>query len=169
MPRSSFQESFEFIISELDAILNNGVLAVKYNTGDQNAGRATLGAALALKGWIQLFAASPAYNSSTPAVPASEDNLQSFATPDPARWAAAAATNKKFIDTWGHNGDGTYNFYPKMTECFYEVNEYNEEIIWDRQQVNTSMPVSMMNYGEDLSLSIIHITTGETMILHRSW
>jgi hypothetical protein len=93
VPRSSFEETFNFIIGELDAIINNNKLAVKYHTGEGDAGRATIGAALALKGWIQLFAASPAYNSASPAVPSDEDNLQSFATPDPGRWAVAAATN----------------------------------------------------------------------------
>jgi starch-binding outer membrane protein, SusD/RagB family len=147
LPRSSFEETFNYIISELDEILTNNKLEIKYNNGNANAGRATLGAALALKGWLQLFAASPAYNSSSPSVPGSPDNLQSFATPDHSRWAAAAATNKKFIETWGHKGNKRYNLFPKMTECFYEANEYNEEIIWDRQQVPTSMPVSMMVYG----------------------
>jgi starch-binding outer membrane protein, SusD/RagB family len=115
VPRSSFEDTFNFIVTELDAVINNNKLAVKYNGGDGDAGRATLGAALALKGWIQLFAASQAYNSASPVVPPGDDNLQSFATPDQARWAAAAATNKKFIDTWGHKGSGEYNLFPQMT------------------------------------------------------
>ena len=147
IPRSSFEETFNFIIAELDTVISNNKLAVKYNHGDPNAGRATLGAALALKGWLQLFAASPAYNSSSPAVPASPDNLQSFATPDPARWAAAAATNKKFIDTYGHKGSGEYNLFPNMSQFWWEANEYNEEVIWDRQQVGTTMPNNLMVYG----------------------
>lgn len=147
VPRSSFEETFNFIISELDAVINNGNLEVKYNNGHKDAGRATLGAALMLKGWLQLFAASPAYNSAEPAVPRSSDNLQSFATPDPARWATAAATNKKFIDTYGHKGTGTYNLYPKMSQFWYEANEYNSEVIWDRQQVGTTMPNTFDNYG----------------------
>lgn len=147
LPRSSFEDTYKFITGELDAIVKNGKLKVKYNHGDSDAGRATLGAALALKGWIELFAASPAYNSSSPAVPASADNLQSFATPDPNRWATAAATNKQFIDTWGHKGSGDYNFFSPMTAFWNEANEYNEEVIWDRQQVGTTMPNSLMVYG----------------------
>jgi starch-binding outer membrane protein, SusD/RagB family len=147
VPRSSFEETFKFIIGQLDTVINNGNLAVKYNHGEADAGRATLGAALALKGWIQLFAASPAYNSASPAVPPTEDNLQSFATPDAGRWADAAATNKHFIDTWGHKGSGEYNLYPKMTDFWFEQNEYNEEVIWDRQYVSTSMPNYYDVYG----------------------
>ncbi len=140
VPRGTFEETFNFIIGELDAVVNNAKLEVKYSSGAADAGRATLGAALALKGWIQLFAASPSYNSASPAVPASPDNLQSFATPDQGRWAVAAATNKQFIDTWGHKGTGEYNLFPKMTEFWREANEYNEEVIWDRQYVATTMP-----------------------------
>jgi starch-binding outer membrane protein, SusD/RagB family len=147
VPRSSFEDTFKFIIGQLDTVINNGNLAVKYSHGASDAGRATLGAALALKGWLQLFAASPAYNSASPAVPSTEDNLQSFASPDAGRWADAAATNKQFIDTWGHKGSGEYNLYPKMTDFWFEQNEYNEEVIWDRQYVGTSMPNYYDVYG----------------------
>ena len=147
VPRSSFEETFNFIISELDTVLNDNKLVVKYNHGDADAGRATLGAALALKGWLQLFAASPAYNSSSPAVPSSPDNLQSFATPVLARWQAAAATNKKFMDTYGHKGSGEYKLFPKMSQFWWEANEYNEGVIWDRQQVSSTMPNTLMVYG----------------------
>ncbi|HUX57333.1 MAG TPA: RagB/SusD family nutrient uptake outer membrane protein [Bacteroidales bacterium] len=147
VPRSTFEETFNFIIKELDDVINAGNLEVKYNNGNANAGRATLGAALALKGWLQLFAASPAYNSASPAVPASADNLQSFATPNAARWATAAATNKQFIDTYGHKGTGQYNLYPKMSEFWYEANEYNSEVIWDRQHVGNVMPNFYDRFG----------------------
>jgi len=147
LSRSSFEETFNFIIKELDDVINNGNLEVKYNHGDADAGRATLGAALSLKGWLQLFAASPAYNSADPAVPQSSDNLQSFATPDPARWATAAATNKQFIEIYGHKGSGEYNLFPKMSRFWDEANEYNEEVIWDRQQVATTMHNDLMIFG----------------------
>ena len=146
VPRSSFEDTFNFIVSELDAVISNGKLAVKYNGGDGDAGRATLGAALALKGWIQLFAASTAYNSS-PVVPPGGDNLQSFATPDAGRWADAAATNKEFIETWGHKGSGEYNLFPQMTDFWKIENEYNEEVIWDRQHVASTMANYYDVYG----------------------
>ncbi len=158
--RSTFEETFNFIISELDAVIDNDKLAVKYTHSDADAGRATLGAALALKGWIQLFAASPAYNSSSPAVPASSDNLQSFATPDPGRWAIAAATNKQFIDTYGHKGTGEYNLFPKMSEFWWEANEYNEEVIWDRQLVGNIIPNYYSMYGGPVWIFDTYYTWG---------
>jgi len=147
LPRSTFEETFNFIISELSSIVTNGYLEIKYNNGDADAGRATLGATLCLKGWLQLFAASPAYNSNDPAVPRTSDNLQAFAVYNLSRWADAAATNKQFIDTYGHKGTGTYKLFSPMTMFWHEANEYNAEVIWDRQHVTSTMAQSFDTYG----------------------
>jgi hypothetical protein len=147
LPRSTFEQTFNYIVSELTSIVSNAYIPVKYNNGNSDAGRATLGAALALKGWIQLFGASPAYNSADPAVPRSADNLQSFATPNATRWADAAATNKQFIDTYGHKGTGTYKLFSPMSRFWHEANEYNSEVIWDRQHVGTTMAQTYDTYG----------------------
>ncbi|MFO7620236.1 MAG: RagB/SusD family nutrient uptake outer membrane protein, partial [Bacteroidales bacterium] len=160
VPRSSFEETFNFIVNELTDIINNGNLDVKYNGGNANAGRATLGAALCLKGWVQLFAASPAYNSDSPAVPRTADNLQSFATPSAARWATAAATNKQFIDNYGHKGTGTYRLFSPMTAFWYEANEYNSEVIWDRQHVATTMANTFDTYGGPVWIHNTYYTWG---------
>jgi hypothetical protein len=162
VPRSTFEETFDFLVSELTTIVDNGYLAVKYNHGDTDAGRATLGAALMLKGWLQLFAASPAYNSSEPAVPNEtvNKNLQSFATPDPARWADAAVTFRQFIDTWGHKGSGTYNLFSPMKAFWEEINEYNCEVIWDRQHVPTIMPNTFGIYGGPVWIHGTYYTWG---------
>ncbi|HOP58638.1 MAG TPA: RagB/SusD family nutrient uptake outer membrane protein [Bacteroidales bacterium] len=147
LPRSTFEETLDFIVGELTDIVNNGYLEVKYNNGNSDAGRATLGAAQMLKGWLQLFAASPAYNSADPAVPneASNQDLQSFATPDPGRWADAAATFKDFMETWGHLGDKTYDLFPSMKEFWYEANEYNSEVVWDKQHVGIGIGGGISN------------------------
>jgi hypothetical protein len=129
--RSTFEETFNFITGELKSIVSNGYLAVKYNNGNANAGRATLGAALALQGWLELFAASPLFNSGTAYLP-DPGNFVHFASANPARWATAAATTKKFIDTWGET---TYKLYPDLRNLWKASNEYNSEIIWDRQVV----------------------------------
>src|SRR6478609_833501 len=57
-PRNTFEETSKFITDELEAVITNNKLAVKYNNGAADAGRATLGAALMLKGWVQLYGAS---------------------------------------------------------------------------------------------------------------
>ena len=147
LPRSSFEDTFDFIINELSSIVTNGYLPAKYNRNDADAGRATLGAALCLKGWIQLFAASPAYNSDDPAVPRSPDNLQAFSDYKLSRWADAATTNKQFIDTYGHKGSSDYQLFSPMTQFWHEANEYNSEVIWDRQHVSTTMAQTFDTYG----------------------
>jgi len=160
LPRSTFEETFNFIVGELTSIVSNEYLAIKYNTGNTDAGRATLGAALALKGWIQLFGASPAYNSADPAVPRTADNLQSFATPNATRWADAAATNKQFIDTYGHKGTGTYKLFSPMSRFWHEANEYNSEVIWDRQHVGTTMAQTFDTYGGPVWIHGTYYTWG---------
>ncbi len=129
--RGTFEETFNFITSELNSIVNNGNLAIKYNNGNADAGRATLGAALALKGWIELFAASPLFNSGTTYLP-DPGNFVHFASANPARWTAAAATNKKFIDTWG---ESSYKLFADLPNLWRASNEYNSEVIFDRQIV----------------------------------
>jgi hypothetical protein len=160
LPRSTFEETFNFLVSELSTVVTNGNLAVKYNNGNADAGRATLGAALALKGWLQLFAASPAYNSTDPAVPRSSDNLQSFADYKLSRWADAATTLKTFIDTYGHKGTGTYKLFTPMSQFWYEANEYNSEVIWDRQQVATTMAQTFDTYGGPVWIQGTYYTWG---------
>jgi len=160
IPRSSFEGTFNYIISELSSIVTNGYLPVKYTKGDADAGRATLGAALCLKGWLQLFAASPAYNSDDPAVPRTSDNLQAFADYQLSRWADAAETNKQFIDTYGHKGTGTYQLFSPMTLFWHEANEYNSEVIWDRQHVPTTMAQIFDKFGGPVWIHGTYYTWG---------
>ena len=136
-PRNTFEETYDFIRNELEEIVNNGYLAVKYNNGDSNAGRATLGAALALKGWVELYAASPGFNSNIPvaadgtgATP-EQIKMVGFGNYDPKRWERAAITNKKFIDLFA----GDYQLFPDMENFWSEATEYNSEVIWDRQLI----------------------------------
>lgn len=160
LPRSTFEETFNFIVGELTSIISNEYLVIKFNTGNTDAGRATLGAAFALKGWIQLFGASQAYNSADPAVPRTADNLQSFATPNVTRWADAAVTNKQFIDTYGHKGTGTYKLFSPMSRFWHEANEYNSEVIWDRQHVGTTMAQNFDTYGGPVWIQGTYYTWG---------
>jgi len=129
--RSTFEQTFDFIDSELDGIVKDGTLTAKYNNGDSDAGRATLGAALMLKGWVELFAASPAWNSGTSPTGVSDPkNLIHFASADPTRWATAAATFKQFMTTYTQ-----YSLFSNLAQLWYATNKYNSEIIFDRQAV----------------------------------
>ncbi|MBE7173002.1 MAG: RagB/SusD family nutrient uptake outer membrane protein [Williamsia sp.] len=139
--RNTFEETFNFIVSELDTVINNNKLAVKYNAGNADAGRATLGAALMLKGWVQLYGASPLFNSGT--YPLSDPgNLVHFATASSARWATAAATFKKFMDSYTQ-----YSLFAEQDKLWYTANEYNSEVIWDRQNVATAIPNNIDQFG----------------------
>jgi hypothetical protein len=159
--RSTFEETFNFIDAELDAIVTNNKLAAKYNTGNADAGRATVGAALALKGWVELYAASPAFNTASPVVGADPNKLVSFGTADNARYAKAAATNKKFMETLG---TGTYNLVADIGKDFWsEPTEYNSEVIWDRQSVgNTggSIGGDFLQFGGPVFIQGVYYTWG---------
>jgi len=152
--RSTFEESFNFLTSQLDSIVRNDALAVKYSNGEKDAGRATLGAALALKGWIELYAASPLFNSA-PAL-SDPNGLISFKTADPARWAKAAATNKQFIDTY----EGTYALFPDLPNLWRVSNEYNSEVVWDRQVVAVTMGSNYEQFGGPVWIDNVYYTWG---------
>jgi hypothetical protein len=62
LPRSSFDACVDYVVSELDAAA--AVLPIS-PAGDRDYGRATKGAALAVKSRILLYAASPEYNGNT--------------------------------------------------------------------------------------------------------
>jgi len=102
--RATDEETYQFIIDECTAIAD--ALPVKA----AEAGRATKGAALTLKGWCELFAASPLKNP----------------TNDLSKWANAAATNKQVIDL------NAYSLFPDYETMFYEENNNNVEVIFDR-------------------------------------
>lgn len=104
-PRVTADEMFKFITDELGAIYTDLPSEVSGN----DYGRATRGAALTLKGWCELFHASPLRN------PAGEK----------ARWEAAAKTNKMVIDL------DVYELVDNFTTLFMENN--NSESIFARQ------------------------------------
>ncbi|MCE6989770.1 RagB/SusD family nutrient uptake outer membrane protein [Dyadobacter sp. CY323] len=101
--RSTSDETFKFITDECAAIAADLPL-----TPDK--GRASKGAALTLKGWCELFQASPLKNP----------------TNDKARWATAAATNKQVMDL------NKYSLFPDLETLFYEENNNNVEVIFDK-------------------------------------
>lgn len=157
-PRSTFGETLDFITSDLDTVILNAKLAVKYNQGDADAGRATLGAALALKAWVQLYAASPAFNAAQPAAGADPQRVAGFNNFDANRWANAAATFKQFIDQYG-NGH-PFGLFPDLSALWYEANEYNSEVLWDRQVVAVTMGSSFEQYGGPVWINGAYYTWG---------
>ena len=102
--RNTATETFEFITGELAAIAPD--LPLK-----PEAGRASWGAALTLKGWCELYEASALNNSGN----------------DLAKWQKAAETNKQVIES------GLYSLFPEYQAMFYEENNNNVEEIFSRQ------------------------------------
>ncbi len=143
--RSTYAETLDFLTKTLDTILTNKYLAVKYNKGNPDAGRATLGAALMLKAYLQLVAASPTYNSATYPGGGDPNKIAGFGNADVTRWATAAASFKKFMDDWG--GGKPYGLFAEDSTLWYEDNEYNAEVIWDRQYVPNVKGSNYEQYG----------------------
>lgn len=143
--RSTYAETLNFLTTSLDTVVNDGYLAKKYNNGDPDAGRATLGAALMLKGWLQLNAASPTYNSATAPGGADPNHVAGFGNVDPSRWATAAATFKQFMDNYGNGAP--YALFPEDSTLWFTNNNYNSEVIFDRQHVANIIGSSYEQYG----------------------
>ena len=100
IPRSTLQEVLDFILEDCDAAA--GLLPNSYTTNF--LGRATKGAALALKAKTLLFAASPRFNTATPYLDlGSNNNLICFGNYDVNRWQKAADAAKAVID-WAPSG-----------------------------------------------------------------
>lgn len=106
-PRATEKETFAFITKELDDISKDLPLTVD----SKDYGRPTKGAALTLKGWCELYEASPLRNT----------------TGDMTLWAQAAATSKAVMDL------GVYDLYSDFTALFLEKGNNNIETIFARQ------------------------------------
>ena len=117
-PRNTDQETYQFMINELTAIADD--LPVK-----PQAGRASKGAALTLKGWLELFSASALKNPSN----------------DLTKWATAAATFKQVMDL------NTYNLFANYETMFYEENNNNVEVIFDRHYLGGSSSIGASREG----------------------
>ena len=108
--RSTIDQTEAFIVADLDAAA--AVLPATQGSGD--LGRPTKGSALTLKGWVQLFYASPLVNTSN----------------DLSRWSNAAATNLSVMNL------GIYSLFSPAGDTaaykdqFLAVNNWNPETIF---------------------------------------
>lgn len=103
--RSTIDETVAFIEKDCDAAAADLPAAIDVS------GRATKGAALTLKGWVELFTASPLCNT----------------TNDAAKWAKAAATNKQVMDL------NVYSLFSDYAAQFLAKNNFNKETIFAKQ------------------------------------
>jgi hypothetical protein len=119
-PRASFDETFAFIQKDLTEAA--AVLPIQVGTNNSK-GRATKGAALTIKGWVELFYASKRNNPNN----------------DKARWATAAATNKQVMEMG-------YSLYPKYDELFLTTGNTNNEGIFYREYLSIKQGSNMIGY-----------------------
>lgn len=106
VPRDSYEDVMNFVIDEL----NEAIDMLPLERTQENMGKLTRGAAMAIKARALLYAASPLNNP----------------TNDQTKWQAAADAAKDVIDL------GIYDLYPDYQEIFIEENRYNSEVIWGR-------------------------------------
>ncbi len=108
LPRSSMDEVIQQMLTDLDAAAQK----LPYSYNSNNIGRATKGAALALKARILLYYASPLFNP--------ENDMD--------KWKAAAGAAKKVMDIAAEAG---YGLFPDYRNLFMEDYENNKEVIFD--------------------------------------
>lgn len=106
--RNKTSECIDIIINDLDYAYEN----LPWSWTGDDLGRATKAAALALKGRVLLYYASPQFN---------PDNRMD-------RWEAAYKVNKQAKEELEANGYGLYANYEKI---WYD--EMNKEVIWGRR------------------------------------
>ncbi len=95
LPRNSFEECVNYIVSECDAI-KDSLRTDLISTGDW--GRAGQGAALALKSRVLLYAASPLYNGGGLETSESLKKLNGYTDYKAERWTLAADAAKDVLD-----------------------------------------------------------------------
>ena len=115
--QSSFDEIVQFIVTECDSAITK--LPFSYATSNfisGETGRATKGAAMALKARVLLYAASPLHNTAN----------------DLTKWVAAATASKAIIDQLGHLGNNTYSPLPAYTAAVNSLT--SKELILERRE-----------------------------------
>jgi SusD family. len=140
IPRSSFEETVNFIVSECDEAAKH--LPNSYPTNFR--GRVVKGAALALKARTLLYAASPLFNSAESYLPASGDlrAMIGYTNYDANRWQLAANASKAVLD-WAATESGWCELYRGQNNAVdrYEeifINPNVNEIILDAGLMGTN-------------------------------
>src|SRR5688500_2133061 len=114
--RATLQESIDFVVSEAD--LAASLLPETYEAGAGDIGRATKGAALALKSRMLLYAASELYNNPSWAAGYSNPELISLTGDRTAKWQAAKDAAKAVIDLGLYSLQNTGDPVKDYTDLF---------------------------------------------------
>ena len=113
LPRSTFEQTVKYIVSELDAIKDD-LRSLPLPDAAANAHVVTTQAAQALKIRVLLYAASPLFNEK----PVESGNeLVGYATYDRERWKTAADAARSFMNAYGTDG-GPLGLDPNFKDVF---------------------------------------------------
>jgi SusD family. len=132
LPRKSFAECVDYIVSECDDIKDS--LRTRANINGTSYGRITQGAAMALKARVLLYAASPLFNGGNIE---SGNPLTGYTNYDPNRWKLAADAAKAVMDL------NDYSLMPDLADVFITqsapVASNTETIFWRQNGNNISV------------------------------
>jgi hypothetical protein len=107
LKRNSFEQCVNYIVSECDAI--KGQL-LKESISSSDFGKASRGAAIALKARVLLYAASPLYNGGVPSGATAEQKaVMGYLNYDAERWNKAAQAANEFLVLNVYPLEATYN------------------------------------------------------------
>ncbi len=114
--RSTLEESIQYVVSEAD--LAASLLPLQYSGGGNDIGRATRGAALALKSRMLLYTASELYNNPSWAGAYANPELISSTGNRTAKWQAARDAAKAVIDLGIYSLQSTGDPFKDYTDLF---------------------------------------------------
>lgn len=150
IPRSSFEDCIDYILNELNEVIQSPDLPEVFEN-DKDKGRIDKRTVMAFKGRLLLLAASPLWNGNTDfANFKNADGAPMVSlTRDDSRWKAAADANKALIDnvlkgrsidsglfTKTSGDDGEIDPYASYRDIFLE--RWNKEVIYARPQMASS-------------------------------
>lgn len=143
LDRNTVDENVDFIVSELDKAAQDLPYEIKeIGANDSWTGRATKGAAMALKARVLLYAASPLYNGQDGgrltgifSAKTNIDGKQIFAAYDASKWEKAAQAAKDVIDLNRYSlcsSTGGSTDLQKAASAYQNVffERWNSETIW---------------------------------------
>lgn len=126
-PRDTYRDCFAFIMSDLDKAINS--LPVTLNTNEY--GRATKGAAMALKARVLLYAASPLFSQKT-GIWGMDGTVDDWMDKDgKSWWLKAAEAAKAVIDLKDEGGNPVYALY--QTNAANKSDDY-EKLFFKRRE-----------------------------------
>lgn len=156
IPRNSFADCVDYIVTELDAI-KDSLRSIPTESPEEFAHVATREAAMALKVRVLLYAASPLFNGDT----LEEGNeLVGYPSYNHERWKIAADAARSFIDNYGKNGNNVFGLASDFQKIFTTwYGGENPEIIFFR---NTGENTSVETANGPLGFSGPRLGNGRT-------